>query len=52
MGNLSIKMSATTAFNEKSLSGSPGKNRPLEFLKNTEFLQTFCVEEGQLIKLE
>ena len=28
-----------------NLRGSPCKNRPLEFLKNTEFLQTFCVEE-------
>jgi hypothetical protein len=27
------------------LRGSPCKNRPLEFLKITDFLQTFCVEE-------
>jgi hypothetical protein len=27
------------------LRGSPCKNRPLEFLKITEFLHTFCVEE-------
>jgi hypothetical protein len=27
------------------LRGSPCKNRPLEFRKITEFLQTFCVEE-------
>jgi cell shape-determining protein MreC len=29
----------------KELRGSPCKNRPLEFLKITDFLQTFCVEE-------
>jgi hypothetical protein len=27
------------------LRGSPCKNRPLEFLKIADFLQTFCVEE-------
>jgi hypothetical protein len=29
----------------ETLRGSPCKNRPLEFRKITEFLQTFCVEE-------
>ena len=29
----------------KTLRGSPCKNRPLEFRKITEFLHTFCVEE-------
>jgi hypothetical protein len=29
----------------RGLRGSPCKNRPLEFLKITDFLQTFCVEE-------
>ena len=41
--NCDFTMKITRLFSD--LRGSPCKNRPLEFRKNTEFLQTFCVEE-------